>query len=103
MEKLGQAGMTQRERQVVCISQDSFYKELTPAERNKAVRGQLNFDHPGNQFLYLKKLIFAIRTIFLLTMISDAFNEEFMFETLKSILDGKICRIPVYDYKNYSL
>lgn len=50
MEKLGQAGMTQRERQVVCISQDSFYKELTPAERSKAVRGQLNFDHPGKQF-----------------------------------------------------
>ena len=51
MEKLGQTGMTQRERQVVCISQDSFYKELTPAEKNKAVKGQFNFDHPGTKFI----------------------------------------------------
>lgn len=39
--------MTHQEKQVVCINQDSFYKELTPSERNKALKGQYNFDHPG--------------------------------------------------------
>lgn len=101
MEKLGQTGMTQRERQVVCISQDSFYKELTPAEKNKAVKGQFNFDHPGTKFISDELHLEEIVQFFL--FVSDAFNEEFMFETLKNILDGKICRIPVYDYKNYSL
>lgn len=47
MERLGQAVMDHKERQVVCISQDSFYRELTPAERSKALKGQFNFDHPG--------------------------------------------------------
>lgn len=47
MEKLGQAVMAHKERQVVSISQDSFYKELTLAQKAKAVKGQYNFDHPG--------------------------------------------------------
>ena len=36
-----------RQRQVVCISQDSFYRELNPAESIKASKGLFNFDHPG--------------------------------------------------------
>lgn len=64
MEKLGQAGMTQQERQVVCISQDSFYKELTPAEKSKAVRGQFNFDHPGNRFFLLKQKLTCLLVIY---------------------------------------
>jgi hypothetical protein len=47
MEKLGQVDMDHTERQVVCISQDSFYRELTPAEKTKAEKGLFNFDHPG--------------------------------------------------------
>ncbi|XP_065209559.1 uridine-cytidine kinase isoform X2 [Planococcus citri] len=78
MERLGQAVMDHKERQVVCISQDSFYRELNPAERSRALKGQFNFDHP------------------------DAFNEDLMYETLKKILDGEICTIPVYDYKTNS-
>lgn len=50
MEKLGQVDVENAQRQVVSISQDSFYKELTPAERAKAERGQYNFDHPGNLY-----------------------------------------------------
>lgn len=49
--KLGQAVMARKERQVVCISQDSFYRELTPAERNKALKGQFNFDHPSKYLM----------------------------------------------------
>jgi uridine kinase len=47
MEKLGQVDMDHTERQVVCISQDSFYRELTPPEKARAEKGLFNFDHPG--------------------------------------------------------
>ena len=79
MEQLGQTEMDQAQRQVVCISQDSFYRDLTPAEIAKAKKGLFNFDHP------------------------DAFNEELMFKTLTSILDAKIVEIPTYDYRTNSL
>lgn len=79
MEKLGQVDMDHTQRQVVCISQDSFYRELSPTEITKAEKGQFNFDHP------------------------DAFNERLMEETLKDILAGRKCVIPTYDYKNHTL
>lgn len=78
MEKLGQVDMDHAQRQVVCISQDSFYRELTPAEIAKAERGEFNFDHP------------------------DAFDEKLMQKTLEEILEGRKCKIPTYDYKNHS-
>ena len=56
MEKLGQVDMDHTERQVVCISQDSFYRELTAAEKVKAEKGLFNFDHPG-------KTIYTIQTL----------------------------------------
>ncbi|KAL1490912.1 hypothetical protein ABEB36_011585 [Hypothenemus hampei] len=79
MEKLGQAEIDNRQRQVVCISQDSFYRELTPSEIAKAEKGQFNFDHP------------------------DAFNEKLIKDALMDILAGKIVQIPIYDYKNHAL
>ncbi|XP_044259882.1 uridine-cytidine kinase isoform X1 [Tribolium madens] len=79
MEKLGQVDVDHTQRQVVCISQDSFYRDLTPSEIQKAEKGLFNFDHP------------------------DAFNESLMKETLMDILAGKIVQIPTYDYKNHSL
>ncbi|XP_037922247.1 uridine-cytidine kinase isoform X2 [Hermetia illucens] len=78
MEQLGQADMDHTQRQVVCISQDSFYRELTEAEKAKAKKGLFNFDHP------------------------DAFNEKLMYDTLQSILAGKIVEIPSYDYRSNS-
>ncbi|XP_066256520.1 uridine-cytidine kinase isoform X2 [Euwallacea similis] len=79
MEKLGQAAIDNKQRQVVCISQDSFYQELTPFEIAKAEKGQFNFDHP------------------------DAFNETLIKDTLTDILAGKMVHIPTYDYKNHTL
>ncbi|XP_017084162.1 uridine-cytidine kinase isoform X1 [Drosophila eugracilis] len=79
MEQLGQAEMDHTQRQVVSISQDSFYRELTPAEKAKAQKGLFNFDHP------------------------DAFNEELMFSTLQNILKGHKVEIPSYDYRTNSL
>lgn len=51
MEKLGQDEIDHRQRQVVCISQDSFYRELNASESIKASKGLFNFDHPGNNFV----------------------------------------------------
>lgn len=53
MEKLGQDSVDQHQRQVVCISQDSFYRELNEEDKNRAFKGQFNFDHPGDYFIYL--------------------------------------------------
>lgn len=79
MEKLGQVNMDDTQRQVVCISQDSFYRELNPNEIAKAAKGQFNFDHPG------------------------AFNEKLMEKTLREILAGRKCEIPTYDYRNHAV
>lgn len=65
--------------QVVTISQDSFYRELTAAEKAKAFQGLYNFDHP------------------------DAFDEQLMYDTLEAILKGVKVEIPGYDYKTNSL
>ncbi|KAK9499093.1 hypothetical protein O3M35_003604 [Rhynocoris fuscipes] len=78
MEKLGQVDVDHAERKVVTISQDSFYRELTQAEKLKVLKGQYNFDHP------------------------DAFNEELIYQTLKDVLAGKKVTIPCYDYRTNS-
>lgn len=79
MEKLGQVNVDSTQRKVLSISQDCFYRELTPSEIQKAEKGQFNFDHP------------------------DAFNEKLMEDALIDILAGKIVQIPTYDYKNHSV
>lgn len=71
--------MDHTERQVVCISQDSFYRDLTSAEKLKAEKGQYNFDHP------------------------DAFDNDLILQTLQDILAGTKCEIPAYDYRTNSL
>ncbi|XP_037963930.1 uridine-cytidine kinase isoform X1 [Plutella xylostella] len=78
MEKLGQQHKDHAERRVVCISQDSFYRSLNPAERLRAERGQFNFDHP------------------------DAFDDKKLLAVLKDILAGKKVDIQEYDYVNNS-
>lgn len=47
MELLGQNEVEQRQRQVVILSQDRFYKALSAEQKAKALKGQYNFDHPG--------------------------------------------------------
>jgi len=79
MEKLGQDSMDHRQRQVVCISQDSFYKELDDeVDKAKAFKGMYNFDHP------------------------DSIDSELTVKTLHDILNGKVVKIPVYDFKTNS-
>ncbi|GCB83439.1 hypothetical protein scyTo_0023589, partial [Scyliorhinus torazame] len=78
VELLGQNKVDQQQRQVVILSQDSFYKVLTTEQKAKASKGQYNFDHP------------------------DAFDNELILHTLKDIIDGKTVSIPVYDFVEHS-
>ena len=47
MELLGQKDVDRKQRQVVIVSQDSFYKNLNEEEKELASKGLYNFDHPG--------------------------------------------------------
>lgn len=76
MERLGEIDREHKERQVVTISQSSFYRKLTPTEQEKAAKGLFNFDHP------------------------HAFDVDLMLRTLKDIQTGKKVYVPVYDYLN---
>ncbi|XP_041914182.1 uridine-cytidine kinase 2-B isoform X2 [Alosa sapidissima] len=78
MELLGQNKIDHHQRQVATLSQDSFYKELTPEQKAKAIKGQFNFDHP------------------------DAFDNELIKKTLHDIIQGKTVQIPVYDFITHS-
>uniref|UniRef100_UPI0035900616 uridine-cytidine kinase 2 isoform X2 n=1 Tax=Myxine glutinosa TaxID=7769 RepID=UPI0035900616 len=78
MELLGQDEVEQHSRQVAMLSQDSFYRVLTPEQKAKAQRGQYNFDHP------------------------DAFDNELIYTTLQDIVAGKPVQIPTYDFVMHS-
>ncbi|KAK6311169.1 hypothetical protein J4Q44_G00192240 [Coregonus suidteri] len=78
MELLGQNEIDHHQRQVAILSQDSFYRELTPEQKAKALKGQFNFDHP------------------------DAFDNELVTQTLWQIMQGKTVQIPVYDFFTHS-
>ncbi|XP_059093633.1 uridine-cytidine kinase 2-like isoform X2 [Tigriopus californicus] len=66
------------ERQIIALSQDSFYKELDAKEILMAEKGTFNFDHP------------------------DAFDHELMLQCLREIQNGKPTKVPVYDFKTNS-
>uniref|UniRef100_UPI0037E9423D uridine-cytidine kinase 1 n=1 Tax=Semicossyphus pulcher TaxID=241346 RepID=UPI0037E9423D len=78
MELLGQNKVDHRQRKVAIISQDSFYRVLTPEQKMKALKGQYNFDHP------------------------EAFDNELMYKTLKDIVEGRVVEVPTYDFVTHS-
>ncbi|KAM4021614.1 uridine-cytidine kinase 2 isoform 1-T1 [Anomaloglossus baeobatrachus] len=78
VQLLGQNEVDHRQKQVVMISQDSFYRILTPEQKSKALKGQFNFDHP------------------------DAFDNELILKTLQELMEGKTVQIPVYDFVTHS-
>nr|XP_012600750.1 uridine-cytidine kinase 2 [Microcebus murinus] len=78
VQLLGQNEVDYRQKKVVIVSQDSFYRVLTSEQKAKALKGQFNFDHP------------------------DAFDNELIFKTLKEITEGKTVQIPVYDFVSHS-
>ncbi|XP_057355132.1 uridine-cytidine kinase 1 isoform X4 [Manis pentadactyla] len=77
MELLGQNEVDHRQRKLVILSQDSFYKVLTAEQKAKALKGQYNFDHP-------------------------AFDNDLMHRTLQNIVDGKTVEVPTYDFVTHS-
>ncbi|KAM7092579.1 uridine-cytidine kinase 1 isoform 4-T4 [Molossus nigricans] len=78
MELLGQNEVDHRQRKLVILSQDRFYKVLTAEQKAKALKGQYNFDHP------------------------DAFDNDLMHRTLKNIMEGKTVEVPTYDFVTHS-
>jgi len=78
METLRKMDPENVERQVVHLSQDSFYRELKGPEKVRAAKGMFNFDHP------------------------DAFDNQLMEDCLQDIIDGKTTQVPVYDLKTNS-
>ncbi|XP_005097646.1 uridine-cytidine kinase 2-B isoform X1 [Aplysia californica] len=73
MEQLKKSGL-EHHRHVTIISQDSFYRDLTAEEHERAKKGEHNFDHP------------------------DSFDVELMRRTLVDIKAGKVMELPMYDY-----
>jgi uridine kinase len=63
---------------LVILSQDCFYKVLTAEQKAKALKGQYNFDH------------------------ADAFDNDLMDKTLKNIIEGKVVKVPTYDFVTHS-
>ena len=47
MELLDQNILESREKRVVILNQDSFYRDLDQEQREEAANGEYNFDHPG--------------------------------------------------------
>lgn len=78
MELLGQNKVDQHQRKVFILSQDRFYRILTPEQKVKALKGQYNFDHP------------------------DAFDNDLMKSTLRDIMEGKPVEVPTYDFVTHS-
>lgn len=78
MEKLGQDLIDNHQRRVVCISQESFYRELSEEERTAAMKGTHDFDHP------------------------NAVDNELMLETLRNVINNQVVKLPVYDFKTHS-
>ena len=66
MQQLGQDDVDHKQRQVVIINQDSFYRPLTEEENARALKGEFNFDHPGtdisNAVIFIK--IFLINLMY---------------------------------------
>ncbi|KAG7228942.1 hypothetical protein INR49_008720 [Caranx melampygus] len=111
MELLGQNEIDHHQRQVAILSQDSFYRVLTPEQKAKALKGQFNFDHPGMVLLChihasslscvilqqdkLQHWLFRDGS-------SHAFDNDLIITTLWDIKEGKTVHIPVYDFVSHS-
>lgn len=75
IEKLGE----EHKRQVGMLTQDSFYRPLTPEEQAKAAQGKYNFDHPA------------------------AFNHTLMADSLKKLKQNSVITVPKYSHKDHAM
>ncbi|GLT33101.1 hypothetical protein SLA2020_077150 [Shorea laevis] len=65
-----------RDHRVVLVSQDSFYRGLTPEESRRV--HEYNFDHP------------------------DAFDTEQLLDCIQKLKSGQSYQVPIYDFKSHS-
>ena len=84
-------------RQIIMLSQDSFYRDLTPKESEQAKKGMFNFDHPG---IHIPQIFNEFHQYDLCHI--DAFDHQLMLKCLKDIQSGKSTQVPVYDFKTNS-
>lgn len=73
MELLGQNEIDHHKRQVAILSQDCFYRVLTPEQKAKALKGQFNFDHPGTQVCWPEA---AVGLLLLVLFIQRRFQQQ---------------------------
>lgn len=67
MQQLGQDDVDHKQRQVVIINQDTFYRPLTEEENTKALKGEFNFDHPGTHYVYTIGQLWFISCVVIVT------------------------------------
>ena len=97
METLGQNEMSSVEKEVVSLSQDSFYRELTPLEIAKAEKGMFNFDHPDAFDHHLMETVIKVKE-----REKERLKEANHNSFSQSILSGNTTKVPVYDFKIHS-
>ena len=80
--------------QVVTLSQDSFYRELSEQEIARAERGLFNFDHPDAFDWDLMEEVLSVS----LAVDTDIATNY----SVQKILSGQAVQVPVYDFKTHS-
>ena len=77
-QELGQSAIENEHQQVIIIGHKNFYRHLTNEEKLLADAGKFNFDHPS------------------------AFDDELVLQSVKQLKEGKIVKIPKYNYLTHS-
>ena len=81
--------------QVVTLSQDSFYRELSEQEIARAERGLFNFDHPDAFDWDLMEEVLSVSLQWTQTL-------RLITNSVQKILSGQAVQVPVYDFKTHS-
>ncbi len=88
---------------MIIISQDSFYRPLTPHERENV--SEFNFDHPCNciESLYILLLLYNAEAKYFWSH-AAAFDWDLLLDTVKALKDprGGPVEIPNYDFVTHS-
>jgi len=74
---MDQLNVFEAKKRVCMISQDAFYLDLNDVDKEKAKRGEFNFDHP------------------------NAFDHALLASVMKKLLAGESVQLPKYDFCNH--
>lgn len=91
---------------VAIVTQDHFYRDLTPHDHVLAASELYNFDAPGHSLVLSVFLFFLSPTpsshLSLYLSFADAFDHDQVFSVLSQLREGKQVIIPRWDYKTHS-